>query len=198
MLVVSFSPSSIAWRTHIRWAVGRLVRRSHQQPVATPPSTINRSPVVAPTQPDPPKRQPIPSEQQRPRFLGREPHDRPGSELPADSGPSDSSPDDIRSQPSPKKNAPLGPDPPKFTMPRFLPFRGRFRADPGPAVPNPDHVRFQPSPTKSAEFAEMFGSFLSSKDERTNILALSEPDARLFIEIIDRVCSSRMFIWRLF
>jgi len=38
----------------------------------------------------------------------------------------------------------------------------------------------------------MFGSFLSSKDERTYILALSEPDARIFIEIIDRVCSSRM------
>ena len=45
---------------------------------------------------------------------------------------------------------------------------------------------------KSAEFAEMFGSFLSSKDERTNILALPEPDVRIFIEIIDRVCSSQI------
>ena len=35
---------------------------------------------------------------------------------------------------------------------------------------------------------------MSSKDERTNILALSEGDARLFIEIVDRVCSSRTFI----
>ena len=37
------------------------------------------------------------------------------------------------------------------------------------------------------EFAELFRSFLSSKDECANILALSEEDARLFIEIIDRV-----------
>jgi hypothetical protein len=35
---------------------------------------------------------------------------------------------------------------------------------------------------------------LSSKDERTNILALSEEDARLFIEIIDRVHFSRTFL----
>jgi len=40
---------------------------------------------------------------------------------------------------------------------------------------------------RSDEFIELFGSFLSSKDERTNILALSEEDAKLFIEIIDRV-----------
>jgi hypothetical protein len=47
---------------------------------------------------------------------------------------------------------------------------------------------------KSKEFEELFRSFLSSKDERTNILALSEEDARLFIEIIDRVRFSRTFL----
>ena len=47
---------------------------------------------------------------------------------------------------------------------------------------------------KSKDFAELFRSFLSSKDERTNILALSEDDARLFIEIIDRVHFSRIFL----
>ena len=49
-----------------------------------------------------------------------------------------------------------------------------------------------PLDPKSPEFAEMFRSFLLSKDERTNILALSDPDARLFIEITDRVYSSQM------
>ena len=48
-----------------------------------------------------------------------------------------------------------------------------------------------PLDPKSEEFLELFRSFLSSKDERTNILELSEEDARLFIEIIDRVCFSR-------
>ena len=47
---------------------------------------------------------------------------------------------------------------------------------------------------KSDEFVELFRSFLSSKDERTNILALSEEDAKLFIEIIDRVCFSGSFL----
>ena len=46
---------------------------------------------------------------------------------------------------------------------------------------------------RSEEFVELFRSFLSSKDERTNILALAEPDARLFIELIDKVRSFRMF-----
>ena len=46
---------------------------------------------------------------------------------------------------------------------------------------------------KSEKFAELFRSFLLSKDERTNILALSEEDAKLFIEIIDRVCFSGTF-----
>ena len=50
-----------------------------------------------------------------------------------------------------------------------------------------------PLDPKSEEFVDLFRSFLSSKDERTNILALSEEDARLFIEIIDRVRSSRTF-----
>jgi hypothetical protein len=46
-----------------------------------------------------------------------------------------------------------------------------------------------PLDPKSEEFAELFRSYLMSKDERTNILALSEEDAKLFIEIIDRVRS---------
>ncbi|KAF9648265.1 kinase-like protein [Thelephora ganbajun] len=50
-----------------------------------------------------------------------------------------------------------------------------------------------PLDPKSEEFAELFRSFLMSKDERTNILALSDEDARLFIEIVDRVCSPRTF-----
>ena len=50
-----------------------------------------------------------------------------------------------------------------------------------------------PLDPKKEEFLELFRSFLSSKDERTNILALSEEDARFFIEIIDRVCFSRTF-----
>ena len=45
---------------------------------------------------------------------------------------------------------------------------------------------------QSAEFLELFGSYLSSKDERTNVLALSEPDTKLFIEIVDRVCPPRV------
>jgi hypothetical protein len=45
---------------------------------------------------------------------------------------------------------------------------------------------------KSKEFRELFRSFLSSKDERTCILQLSEGDARLFIEVIDRVRFPRM------
>ena len=48
-----------------------------------------------------------------------------------------------------------------------------------------------PLDPKSAEFAELFRSFLSLKDERVNILALPEEDAKLFIEIIDRVCFHR-------
>ena len=36
---------------------------------------------------------------------------------------------------------------------------------------------------------------MSSKDGRASILALSEEDARLFIEIIDRVRFSRIFIF---
>ena len=50
-----------------------------------------------------------------------------------------------------------------------------------------------PLDPRSEEFVELFRSFLSSKDERTNILALAEPDARLFIELIDRVRSFRTF-----
>ena len=45
---------------------------------------------------------------------------------------------------------------------------------------------------RSEEFVELFRTFLSSKDERTNILALAEPDAKLFIELIDTV-RFRMF-----
>ena len=46
---------------------------------------------------------------------------------------------------------------------------------------------------KSKEFLDLFRSLLLLKDERTTILALSEEDAKVFIEIIDRVCYSRMF-----
>ena len=45
----------------------------------------------------------------------------------------------------------------------------------------------------SEEFTKWFRSVLSSEDERANILAFSEEDARLFIEIADRVCSSPTF-----
>jgi len=45
---------------------------------------------------------------------------------------------------------------------------------------------------KSEEFAELFQSCMLSKDERMNILALSDQDTRIFIEIIDGVRSSRM------
>ena len=44
---------------------------------------------------------------------------------------------------------------------------------------------------RSEEFVKLFRTFLTSKDERANILALAEPDAKLFIELIDRVCSFR-------
>ena len=44
-----------------------------------------------------------------------------------------------------------------------------------------------PLDPKSEDFVVLFRSFLLSKDERTNILALSEEDAKLFIEIIDKV-----------
>ena len=50
-----------------------------------------------------------------------------------------------------------------------------------------------PLDPKSEEFVELFRSFLSSEDERANILALSGEDARLFIEIIDGVRFSRTF-----
>ncbi|KAF9781293.1 kinase-like domain-containing protein [Thelephora terrestris] len=49
-----------------------------------------------------------------------------------------------------------------------------------------------PLDPKSEEFLELFRSFLS-KDERATILALSREDARVFIEIIDRVRFSRIF-----
>jgi len=51
-----------------------------------------------------------------------------------------------------------------------------------------------PLDPKSEEFVELFRSFLSSKDGRTDILALSDEDARFFIEIIDRVRFSRTFL----
>ena len=49
-----------------------------------------------------------------------------------------------------------------------------------------------PLDPRSEEFLELFRSFLTSKDERKTILELSEDDAKVFIEIIDRVCSSRI------
>lgn len=49
-----------------------------------------------------------------------------------------------------------------------------------------------PLDPKSQDFLDLFQSFMMSKDERTTILALSEEDAKIFIEVIDRVCSSRI------
>ena len=46
---------------------------------------------------------------------------------------------------------------------------------------------------ESEEFVQWFRSSLLSKDERTNILASSGGDAKLFIEIINMVCSPRIF-----
>ena len=65
-------------------------------------------------------------------------------------------------------------------------------SDPRPEFSNnvpPGLHYLPPLDPRSEEFVELFRSFLWSKDERTNILALAEPDARLFIELIDRVCS---------
>ena len=50
-----------------------------------------------------------------------------------------------------------------------------------------------PRNPKSEEFLGLFRSFLLSKDERASIILLSEEDARLFIEIIDKVRFPRMF-----
>ena len=51
-----------------------------------------------------------------------------------------------------------------------------------------------PLDPRSRRFAEVFQALLSSKDERTDILALSGKDAELVIEIIDRACLSRTFL----
>ena len=50
---------------------------------------------------------------------------------------------------------------------------------------------------KSDEFTNLFRSFLLSNDERKTILELPEADAKVFIEVIDRVCSLDGS-WRLF
>ena len=55
----------------------------------------------------------------------------------------------------------------------------------------PPGLHYLPLDPKAEGFLELFRSFLLSKDERTAILALSEEDAKVFIEIIDRVCFSR-------
>ena len=55
------------------------------------------------------------------------------------------------------------------------------------------HYLLPPDP-KSQKFLDLFRSCLSSRDERMTILALSEEDARLFIEIIDMVSFSRTFL----
>ena len=53
-------------------------------------------------------------------------------------------------------------------------------------------LRYLPSlDPKSKKFVELLQSFLSSKDEGANILTLSEGDARLSIEIIDKASFSR-------
>ena len=51
---------------------------------------------------------------------------------------------------------------------------------------------------ESEEFDKLFRSFLSSKEGRADVLALSGEDAKLFIEIIDGVRFSRTPSWRLF
>ena len=48
-----------------------------------------------------------------------------------------------------------------------------------------------PFDPKSEELSELFPSFLLSKDECMTTLTFSEEDAKLFIEIISRVCSSQ-------
>jgi hypothetical protein len=60
-------------------------------------------------------------------------------------------------------------------------------------VPPALHCLLPPNP-KSQKYLELFRSLLSYRDERTSILALSEEDAKLFIEIIDMVRSSRTFL----
>jgi hypothetical protein len=60
-------------------------------------------------------------------------------------------------------------------------------------VPPGLHYLLPPNP-ESQMFLDLFRSFLSSRDERTTILALSEEDARTFIEIIDVVRSFLIFI----
>ena len=55
----------------------------------------------------------------------------------------------------------------------------------------PDLYLIQSCDPKSEEFLKSFRSLLSSERESKHILALPENDARLFIEIVDKVCSSR-------
>jgi len=66
--------------------------------------------------------------------------------------------------------------------------------DPGFSNNAPPGLHFLlPLNPRSEEFLELLRSFLSSRDMRTDILVLSEGDARVFIEIIDRVCFPRTF-----
>ncbi|KAF9781244.1 hypothetical protein BJ322DRAFT_1111962 [Thelephora terrestris] len=51
----------------------------------------------------------------------------------------------------------------------------------------PPGLHYLPHDPKSDGFLDLFRSFLLSKDERKAILALAEEDAKVFIEIIDRV-----------
>ena len=46
---------------------------------------------------------------------------------------------------------------------------------------------------KSDDLTDLLRSFLSSSDERKAILDVPEEDAKVFLEIIDRVCSSSTF-----
>lgn len=62
---------------------------------------------------------------------------------------------------------------------------------PGPSDDSPPALRLILScDPKSEEFPGLFRSLLSPEGELNAILALPAKDARLFIEIVDRVCSS--------
>jgi hypothetical protein len=60
-------------------------------------------------------------------------------------------------------------------------------------VPPALHCLLSPNP-KFQGYLELFRSLPLYRDERTNILVLSEEDAKLFIEIIDMVRSPRTFL----
>ena len=58
----------------------------------------------------------------------------------------------------------------------------------------PPWLHHLPLDPESEELTEWFRLLLSSKHGLTNILALSGKDAKLFIEIVDRVRFPKMFL----